>query len=93
MPIVLLSTLFSSVARGLAEQFISSETARSWVNFGLDILDEGTEVEARLREAIDMFEQRQTEARQNGEVWEVTAEEFAAVRQRITGRDEAWAQV
>lgn len=93
MSLTLLATLITSVGRGLAEQFISSDTAKSWLSFGFNIFEQGTAVEDRLRQAIDMFEEKQAEARERGEVWEVTDEEFAAVRARITGRDDAWSKI
>ena len=86
-------TLVASLGRGLAENLISNNAAKSWVGFAFDVIDQGVGVESNLRDAIAELELRQAEARERGETYNPGDAEFEAVWSRIKARDNAWDEI
>ena len=82
--------LLLTVAKAAAENLITNDGILKYVSLGHDVIAGATEVELRLRDVVNDFEEKIAAAKARGEVYEPSDADIAAVRARIAARTEQW---
>ena len=89
--------LFLSVARTafnmVAKEYIGSDTAAEFINFGFSVATSATNAELKLKDILEELKKRKREAKANGTTWVPPKDEIDALWARINARDEEWAKI
>ncbi len=85
MPILI--PIMTSLARSLAEKFITSDELLKWVKLALNVFDSGVDVQGRLED----LEKAIAERLDKGEHFEES--DFDVVVARIAARGQRWADL
>ncbi len=85
--LTILLPIVTSLVKSLAGQFITDGEFLKWFNLAVNVVDSGVNVEGRLKDLESSIADRLDKGEHFKEA------DFDAVVQRITSRDERWANL
>ena len=89
--------LFLSVVKTafnmVSKEYIGSDTAVEFINFGFNVATTATNAELKLSGILEELMRRKDEAKANGTIWSPPKDEIDALWARINARDEEWDKI
>ena len=89
--------LFLSVVKTafnmVSKEYIGSDTAVEFINFGFNVATTATNAELKLSGILEELIRRKDEAKASGTTWVPPKDEIDALWVRINARDEEWDKI